>query len=149
MAKNKSHAKKRGQRAAKAARAQAAVDEAAEVAAAEPDAEKPCSTRMTAVQEERRRQMIVGKFESMGSPPESMWDGPAGTVSKIAEWLPDFDHRSAANMDRRPIRRTLQRLVADEPLAISKCGRPRGEIRRRGGRRWRTPRPGSRRLARR
>ena len=73
-------------------------------------------------EEELHRQMIVEHYKYLGSPPEHMWAGPEGTLIKIQR---DCLHL-AAKMDRRPIRRTLERHVAGEPLATHGGGRQLG-----------------------
>jgi hypothetical protein len=121
--KNKEQAATAAETAERAAAAQAAVDEAAAAAAkalaeAQAAMETPALRPNTAAQEELRRLMIVHKFESLHSPPEEMWDGPGGTVSKIAQWL-----ELPPNKDRRPIRRTLERHVNGDELANHGGGR--------------------------
>ena len=111
-------AKARDELAERAAAAEADAAEAAEIAAEERAAalaklKTPQPRPNTAAAEELRRQMIVHKFEKLGSPPEEMWDGPGGTVSKIWAWL-ELDPKG----DRRPLRRTLERHVNGEPLAV-------------------------------
>ena len=119
-------AKARDQLAARAARAADKVSTAREVAAAaaqesESGAEDVGVRRArpnTFEEEELRRGMIVRKFKELGSPPEAMWYGPAGTVKLIADWL-----ELPGTVDRRPIRRTLVRHVAGESLATHSGGR--------------------------
>ena len=112
-------AQKRDKRAKKAAAAEAALAAAAEEAAEaandqENDDEQVVrrSRPNTAEEERIERDMIVRWFKKKGEPPESMWDGVAGIVAQIADHL---DKKKTA--DRRPIRRTLERYVAGEPLA--------------------------------
>ena len=73
---------------------------------------EPKRRKWTQEQEELRRQSVYYFFDKLGCPPESEWDGEGGTVSQIANaiWL-------ERGLDRRPIRRTMERIVAGEPLA--------------------------------
>ena len=76
--------------------------------------------RATAAEEQLRRQMIVHKFEQLGSPEEACWRGPTGTVARIFEWLPGLP----SSFDRRLIYTALQRHVAGQPLDKYGRGRP-------------------------
>ena len=39
------------------------------------------------LQEERRRQAVIFKYEQLGRPQQEMWDGLGGTVAQIRAWL--------------------------------------------------------------
>ena len=126
---NKKQAAKRDANAARAAAAEAELAATAEVRPeadldemeeeAEVEEEHVKQPRPnTPEEEEQRRQAIVFHYKKLHSPPESMWDGPGGTVAKIADAI-----KLGKGKDRRPIRRTLERYVAGKPLVTHGGGR--------------------------
>ena len=109
--------------AATAAAYAAAMEEEDEAAAEEEELEEQPLLKKarpnTAEEEELRRGCIIRKFKTMREPPEEEWDGKGGVVAQISKWLDD-----PPGHDVRPIRRTLERYCAGDPLVLPRSGRP-------------------------
>ena len=131
--KNEKQAATRDERAAAAAAREEEVAAAAEEAAIEEYEQEEAAAEAagravkkprpnTPADEELRRIHTVQEFERLGSPPESMWAGHGGTVSKIVDALKRKGFRISSN--RRPLFRTLERHVAGEALATRGGGHP-------------------------
>ena len=67
-----------------------------------------------------QRQTIVWMWKQLGAPPPEQWNCHGGPLRMIADWLRQDEHS-----DLRPIRRTLERHIACEPLSTHCAGQGR------------------------